>query len=141
MTDNYDIIKDFLVPTEIVVEELSPTRTKIFLEPLEQGLLTNKYKKDSVFPTSDMRSAFSRDRIKTRIEKRNQFNFLLNNEREINQVALSYVLNRNEISSWKHYRDLLKPAIELFNSNINTKMLIIGRSMPSSIFHCYVINY
>ena len=37
MTDNYDIIKDFLVPTEIVVEELSPTRTKIFLEPLEQG--------------------------------------------------------------------------------------------------------
>jgi len=46
-----------------------------------------------------MRSAFSRDRIKTRIEKRNQFNFLLNNEREINQVALSYVLNRNEIST------------------------------------------
>ena len=37
MTDNYDIIKDFLVPTEIVVEELSPTRNKIFLEPLEQG--------------------------------------------------------------------------------------------------------
>ena len=37
MTDNYDIIKDFLVPTEIVVEELSPTRSKIFLEPLEQG--------------------------------------------------------------------------------------------------------
>lgn len=37
MTDNYDIIKDFLVPNEIVVDELSPTRTKIFLEPLEQG--------------------------------------------------------------------------------------------------------
>ena len=71
----------------------------IVAEPLEQGLLTNKYKKDSVFPTSDMRSAFSRDRIKTRIEKRNQFNFLLNNEREINQVALSYVLNRYEIST------------------------------------------
>ena len=37
MADNYDIIKDFLIPTEIVVEELNPTRTKIFLEPLEQG--------------------------------------------------------------------------------------------------------
>ena len=37
MTDNYDIIKDFLVPTEILVEELSPTRSKIILEPLEQG--------------------------------------------------------------------------------------------------------
>tara|TARA_Y100000590_G_scaffold71499_3_gene78533 strand:+ start:3600 stop:4580 length:981 start_codon:yes stop_codon:yes gene_type:complete len=37
MTDNYDIIKDFLVPTEILVEEQGPTRSKIILEPLEQG--------------------------------------------------------------------------------------------------------
>ena len=37
MTDNYDIIKDFLIPTEILVEELGPTRSKIILEPLEQG--------------------------------------------------------------------------------------------------------
>ena len=37
MTDNYDIIKDFLVPTEILVEEIGPTRSKIILEPLEQG--------------------------------------------------------------------------------------------------------
>ena len=37
MTDNYDIIKDFLVPTDILVEELGPTRSKIILEPLEQG--------------------------------------------------------------------------------------------------------
>jgi len=37
MTDNYDIIKDFLVPTEIIVEEIGPTRSKIILEPLEQG--------------------------------------------------------------------------------------------------------
>ena len=38
MTDNYDIIKDFLTPTEIVVEESGPTRSKIVLEPLEQAL-------------------------------------------------------------------------------------------------------
>ena len=37
MTDNYDIIKDFLTPTEIVVEEIGPNRSKIVLEPLEQG--------------------------------------------------------------------------------------------------------
>ncbi|SVB93405.1 uncharacterized protein METZ01_LOCUS246259 [marine metagenome] len=37
MTDNYDIIKDFLTPTEIVVEEMGSTRSKIILEPLEQG--------------------------------------------------------------------------------------------------------
>lgn len=37
MTDNYDIIKDFLTPTEIVVEESGSTRSKIVLEPLEQG--------------------------------------------------------------------------------------------------------
>ena len=37
MTDNYDIIKDFLTPVEIVVEEVSPTRSRIELEPLEQG--------------------------------------------------------------------------------------------------------
>ena len=37
MTDNYDIIKDFLTPTEIIVEEMGPTRSKIILEPLEQG--------------------------------------------------------------------------------------------------------
>ena len=37
MTDNYDIIKNFLTPTEIVVEESGPNRSKIALEPLEQG--------------------------------------------------------------------------------------------------------
>jgi|TARA_B110000014_G_C20126106_1_gene600048 DNA-directed RNA polymerase subunit alpha len=37
MDDNYDIIKDFLTPTEIVVEELGANRSKIILEPLEQG--------------------------------------------------------------------------------------------------------
>ncbi len=37
MTDNYDIIKDFLTPTEIVVEESGPNSSRIVLEPLEQG--------------------------------------------------------------------------------------------------------
>ena len=37
MDDNYDILKDFLTPKEIIVEELGTNRTKIILEPLEQG--------------------------------------------------------------------------------------------------------
>ena len=37
MTDNYDIIKDFLTPTDILVEEAGPTRSKIFYITFEQG--------------------------------------------------------------------------------------------------------
>ena len=35
--NNYEHIKEFLTPTEIVVEELGLNRSKITLEPLEQG--------------------------------------------------------------------------------------------------------
>ena len=35
MTDNFDIIKDFLTPKEIIVEEVNPNHSKIILEPLE----------------------------------------------------------------------------------------------------------
>ena len=34
MTDNFDIIKDFLTPKEIIVEEVNPNHSKIILEPL-----------------------------------------------------------------------------------------------------------
>ena len=37
MTDNFDIIKDFLTPKEIIVEEVNPNHSKIILEPLERG--------------------------------------------------------------------------------------------------------
>ena len=32
-------------------------------------------------------------------------------------------INKNEISSWKNYRDLLKPAIQIFNSNTKFRNL------------------
>ena len=35
--NNYELIREFLTPTEIVVEELGLNRSKIILEPLEQG--------------------------------------------------------------------------------------------------------
>ena len=37
MTDNFDMIKDFLTPKEILVEEVDSNNSKIVLEPLERG--------------------------------------------------------------------------------------------------------
>ena len=37
MTDNFDAIKDFLTPKEILVEEIDVNHSKIILEPLERG--------------------------------------------------------------------------------------------------------
>ena len=37
MTDNFDVIKDFLTPKEIIVEEIDVNHSKIVLEPLERG--------------------------------------------------------------------------------------------------------
>ena len=31
MTDNYDIIKDFLTPTDILVEEAGPTKVQDYI--------------------------------------------------------------------------------------------------------------
>ena len=38
MTDNFDAIKDFLTPKEIIVEEIDTNHSKIILEPLERDL-------------------------------------------------------------------------------------------------------
>ena len=32
-------------------------------------------------------------------------------------------INKNELSSWKNYRDLLKPAIQMFNSSTEFKLI------------------
>ena len=39
MTDNFDAIKDFLTPKEIIVEEIDTNHSKIVLEPLELSLI------------------------------------------------------------------------------------------------------
>ena len=63
MTDNYDIIKDFLVPTEILVEEMGPTRAKIILEPFEQGFghtLGNALRKKVFFMNTQLLKEFKK---------------------------------------------------------------------------------
>ena len=86
------------------IMELLPLAKKngvgiIVAEPLAQGLLTGKYNKESSFPKTDVRSRYSRDVIKTRVEKSQQFQFLANKSRTMNQMALAYVLSRDEVST------------------------------------------
>ena len=40
MTDNFDMIKDFLTPKEILVEEVDSNNSKIVLEPVSYTHLT-----------------------------------------------------------------------------------------------------
>ena len=37
MTDNFDIIKDFLTPKEIIVEEVNPNHSKIILKSFQKS--------------------------------------------------------------------------------------------------------
>ncbi len=71
----------------------------IVAEPLAQGFLTGKYNKDTSFPKTDVRSRFSVEEIKTKLEHSQQFEFFSNQSRTMNQVALAYVLSREEVST------------------------------------------
>ena len=44
----------------------------IVAEPLAQGFLTGKYQKQTVFPKNDLRTRFTRDEIKTKVDKTNK---------------------------------------------------------------------
>ena len=71
----------------------------IIAEPLAQGMLTGKYKPDHVFPDLDIRNhAYDKNLLRKKLEKSQEFKFLVNEDRTASQVALSYVLSRNEVS-------------------------------------------
>ena len=72
----------------------------IIAEPLAQGLLTGKYKPDHVFPHSDIRNhVYDSNLLQKKLKKSQEFQFLINENRNASQVALSYVLSRNEVST------------------------------------------
>lgn len=71
----------------------------IAAEPLAKGFLTGKYTAETTFPHTDIRSRFTKDEIIEMVTKSQQFNFLVNESRSMNQVALAYVLSRNEVST------------------------------------------
>ena len=87
------------------LKELLPLAKKnnvgiIVAEPLAQGLLTNKYKPGYVFPENDLRFyGYDAQLLQTKIERSQQFKFLINSHKTMNQIALSYILSRQEIST------------------------------------------
>jgi len=89
----------------IPLKELFPIAKKegvgiIIAEPLGQGLLTGKYKPDHVFPKSDIRNhVYDSNLLQKKLQKSQEFQFLINQSRNASQVALSYVLSRDEVST------------------------------------------
>ena len=71
----------------------------IIAEPLAQGMLTGKYKPDHVFPDLDIRNhSYDKNLLRKKLEKSQEFKFLVNEDRTASQVALSYVLSKDEVS-------------------------------------------
>lgn len=71
----------------------------IVAEPLAKGFLTGKFTETTNFPQTDVRSRFSKDEITKMVVNSQKFNFLVNESRSLSQVALAYILNRNEVST------------------------------------------
>tara|TARA_Y100000590_G_scaffold24904_1_gene28358 strand:+ start:412 stop:1368 length:957 start_codon:yes stop_codon:yes gene_type:complete len=95
----------FSLIDEKPLKELLPLAKKknigvIVAEPLAQGLLTKKYKSGHIFPKYDSRSKdYPKKLLEKKLKRVKQFEFLINRERSLNQIALSYVLSRDEIST------------------------------------------
>ena len=71
----------------------------IVAEPLSQGFLSGKYKLNHKFNKNDIRGiSYSQKRINEKIKKANQFKCLVNKKRNLSQIAISYILSRDEVS-------------------------------------------
>ena len=71
----------------------------IVAEPLSQGFLSGKYKHNHKFNKNDIRGiSYSQKQINEKIKKVNQFNVLVNKKRNLSQIAISYILSRDEVS-------------------------------------------
>jgi len=86
------------------VKKLLPLAKKkgigvIASKPLAQGFLTEKYGYEASFPKTDSRSRLGTNEIKEKLEKCKKFQFLTNETRSMNQIAISYILSRSEVST------------------------------------------
>ena len=68
-------------------------------EPLAQGFLTGKYKKNFVFPQEDLRRNIPKSEIIKRCTISKKLENISNESMSISQIALSYVLHREEVST------------------------------------------
>ncbi len=87
------------------LDELLPFAKKrgvgiIAAEPLSQGFLSGKYGLDHSFHRTDIRSiSYAPEQVKKKIKRSRQFQFLVNEKRTMNQVAIAYVLSQKEVST------------------------------------------
>lgn len=112
------------------IEKLLPLAKKngigiIAAEPLGQGFLTGKYKKNHNFSHTDIRNRYPKKLIGRLIDQSKKFEFLKTKFRSLNQIALAYVLNRDEISTCipgvKNTKQL--------KSNISSKILLTQKEI------------
>jgi len=93
-------------------------------EPISQGFLTGKYHKNHVFPDTDVRCRFPMELINTLVEKSEKFEFLINESRSLNQIALAYVLEHDSVSTCipgAKNIEQLKQNVDSHNINLNPK--------------------
>ena len=87
------------------LKELLPLAKKnkvgiIVAEPLAQGFLSDKYKPGYIFDQNDIRfHSYPDELLQMKLDRSQQFKFLKNSNRAASQVALAYILSREEVST------------------------------------------
>jgi aryl-alcohol dehydrogenase-like predicted oxidoreductase len=103
LVDTLQLYFSLIDPTPL--KELFPIAKQegvgiIIAEPLAQGILTGKYKPNHLFPHSDIRNhVYDNNLLQKKLKKSQEFQFLISEDRNASQVALSYVLSRDEVST------------------------------------------
>ena len=70
----------------------------IVAEPLAQGFLSGKYTMNHIFSKTDSRSRYPKKLIQRLLSRGEKFQNITNNIK-LNELALSYILNRDEVST------------------------------------------
>lgn len=68
-------------------------------QPLAQGFLTGKYKKETTFPKNDLRVRLSKEKIEMKVNQANDLEKFTNKNRSMNHIALLYILSYDAIST------------------------------------------
>ena len=114
------------------LKELIPLARKrnvgiIVAEPLAQGLLTGKYDIKHKFQKNDIRYfGYNTKLLQTKLKRSEQFHFLKRNTKNLNQIAIAYVLSSNGVSTCipgsKSMRQL-KSNVDASNSKLSDSEL------------------
>lgn len=116
-TDNYDYLKtfnrgnsvdvlqvDYSILNRAAEKEILPYCQEqqigvVVRGPLQKGLLTGKFTKDTVFTGNDVRQHWDRAWFEDNIEKAEKLKRLENGNRTLGQAALQYVLSHPAVST------------------------------------------